>query len=262
MKITVLGARGSIPTDGKDMIRFGGATSCIMVETAKNVIFLDAGTGIMKAPVMEGKDVYVLLTHPHADHVIGLPFFSYMMIKDKKIEVLATVKDGLGTYDQLKRLVSEPLWPCTVNDYPAKVICRDITFPIELGDTKILGMESNHPGESTVMRVECDGASFVYATDYEHSEKDDARLIDLCKGTDLLMYDGQYTTDEYEAKAGYGHSTPEHGVRIMKESGAGSLLIVHHDPFHDDAQLEKMEQKIRTDNIAFARQGEVICLPR
>ena len=50
MKITILGARGSVPTDGRDMLEFGGATSCVLVETDDTALYLDAGTGIMSAP--------------------------------------------------------------------------------------------------------------------------------------------------------------------------------------------------------------------
>ena len=50
MKITILGARGSVPTEGADMLEFGGATSCVLIETDKEAVFFDAGTGIINAP--------------------------------------------------------------------------------------------------------------------------------------------------------------------------------------------------------------------
>ena len=123
-------------------------------------------------------------------------------------------------------------------------------------------MTSCHPGGCTIFRLEHDGVSFVYATDYENTPEKDAELIKLCKDTDLLLYDGQYTAEEFGVKKGYGHSTPEHGVYIMKQSGAKMMRILHHDPHHSDDDLIRMEDAIRSDNIAFARQGEMICLQR
>lgn len=262
MKIQILGARGSVPTDGKDMMEFGGATSCVMVETDKSVIFLDAGTGIISAPDSPGKDAYVFITHPHADHLIGLPFFPYLFMDNRKIEIFANEREGLGAYDQIAKLMSEPLWPCTIMDYPAETVCTDVSFPLDLGDVKILGIGSNHPGGSSVLKLEADGASVVYATDYEHSDENDEELASFCAGADLLLFDGQYTPEEYAQKTGYGHSTPQKGVEIMKKSGVKMLRIVHHDPFHNDLYLREMEAAIKTDNIAFARQGEVIWLQR
>ena len=78
MKVTILGARGSIPTEGKDMLEFGGGTSCVLVESGDQAVFLDAGTGILNAPDIGDKAITILLTHPHLDHIIGLPFFPYI----------------------------------------------------------------------------------------------------------------------------------------------------------------------------------------
>ena len=260
MKITILGARGSIPTDGTDKVKFGGATSCVLVETDDLALFLDAGTGITTIPDIGDKDIAILISHPHIDHVLGLPFCAALTEEGKNIGFYATVKNGLGVEAQISKMLSEPLWPCTLADYPADITCHDITFPLEINGVTICGMESNHPGGSTIFKVTHDGCSFVYATDYEHSEEKDAELIDFCRGADLLFYDGQYTPEEYEKKKGYGHSTPQHGVMIMEKSGAKMMRIVHHDPGHDDAALLKMEDEIKTEDIAFARQGEVIWL--
>ena len=263
MKITILGARGSIPTDGKDMSQFGGATSCVLAETDDLALFLDAGTGITSIPDIGARKIAILITHPHIDHVLGLPFCTCLAEEGRKIDFYATVKYGLGVEQQISRMLSEPLWPCTINDYPADIACHDITsFPFEINKVEISGMESNHPGGCTIFKIMHGGKSFVYATDYEHSEEKDAELIDFCRGTDLLLYDGQYTEEEYDIKKGYGHSTPKHAVMIMQKSGAKMMRILHHDPGHNDEMLLKMEEEIKTDTIAFARQGEEIWLQR
>ncbi|MCR5672462.1 MAG: MBL fold metallo-hydrolase [Lachnospiraceae bacterium] len=262
LKITILGARGSIPTEGKDMMEFGGATSCVLVETDENAVFLDAGTGITAAPEMPGKKVSVFITHPHIDHLLGIPFFPYLAKEDGRIDFYATSKNTLGTGEQIAKILSEPLWPCTINDYAADVRLHDLAFPVEFDGIKVTGMNSNHPGGSTIFKVEYDGLSVVYATDYEHTEKFDEELIEFCRGATLLLYDGQYTPEEYDIKKGYGHSTAGHGMEIMKKSGAKMMRIVHHDPGHGDDMLRRMEEAIKDDNTAFARQGEEIWLQR
>ena len=260
MDVTILGARGSVPTNGKDMLEFGGSTSCVMVEAGDDVIFLDAGTGIMSAPDIGNRPISVIITHPHADHLTGLPFFPYIYEKDRKIDIYMLQRDGLSAYDQITRLISRPLWPCTVDEYASDVCCHDIKGPFMIGSVSVTTAESDHPGGSSLIRLECGKASLVYATDYEHSESGDRRLSDFARGADLLLYDGQYTQEEFKTRQGFGHSTPQHGVFIMEKCGAKLMRIVHHDPRHTDDMLMKMEDGIRTDKIAFARQGEKICL--
>ena len=73
-----------------------------------------------------------------------------------------------------------------------------------------------------------------------------------------LLYDGQYTPEEYESRKGFGHSTPEKGLELLERSGAAKLLLIHHDPTRTDRTLLEMERLIGRDNVRFAREGDVI----
>ena len=273
MKITILGARGSVPTEGEGMLEFGGATSCVLIEAEDRAVFLDAGTGIMNAPEVGDKHLSIFLTHPHLDHILGLPFFPYLLEKNKKIDFYAKKSETHSAKAQVSEVLSPPLWPCSADDYPANIAFHDMTLPVKLGDVLIEGIPSNNPGGGTVYKITYGGKSAVYATDYEYDPSKKDELVAFAKGADLLMIDGQYTKDELEGKRGYGHSTPESGIRIMKESGAKMIRFVHHDPMHTDDFLRKMEAEAiklsgvsdtdnegRTKQVAFARKGEVIIL--
>lgn len=262
MKVTILGARGSIPTNGNLMTQFGGATSCIMVEAGEALIFIDAGTGITTVPETDKKSVSVLLTHPHIDHLLGFPFFPYARTKGMHIDVYAETKDGRDTRAQIDSFISPPLWPCTIDSYPADIVCKQFVSPCEIDGVEVTSMASCHPGGSTIFRLRHDGVSFVYATDYENTAEKDAELIRLCRDTDLLLYDGQYTATEFAEKKGYGHSTCAHGIYIMEQCGAKMMRILHHDPHHSDDDLIRMENEVKSDRVSFARQGEIICLQK
>ena len=116
MKVTILGARGSIPTEGKDMLEFGGGTSCVLVESDDRAIFLDAGTGIINAPDIGNRSITILLTHPHLDQVIGLPFFPYISEKNRRIDFYAARTGDYSAYEQLDTVYTNPLWPCRIVD--------------------------------------------------------------------------------------------------------------------------------------------------
>jgi len=260
MKVTILGARGSIPTEGKDMLEFGGGTSCVLVESADRAIYLDAGTGITGTPDIGDKAISILLTHPHLDHILGFPFFPYISEKNRKIDIYAAKSGDLGAFEQLEALYKNPFWPCGLKDYPSDVEFHDITFPLTIGDFTVTGIPSVHPGGSVVYRLENSGRSLVYATDYEYEEDKAEDLIRFSEGCDLLLFDAQYTDEEFEARRGFGHSTVAQGMTVMEKSGAKSIRFVHHDPRHTDEFLRKMEEPVKSDTVAFARKDEVIIL--
>ena len=96
------------------------------------------------------------------------------------------------------------------------------------------------------------------ATDYEHEEGSFARLRVFSQNADLILYDGQYEPEEYERKKGFGHSTAQMGIRLLEESGASFMLLVHHDPLSTDDELRKREEGLGRSDIRYARQGETV----
>ena len=63
---------------------------------------------------------------------------------------------------------------------------------------------------------------------------------DLSRDTDLLIHDAQYTADEYDQRVGWGHSQIGDAVALAALAGAKRLVTFHHDPAHDDAELDQM----------------------
>ncbi len=258
MKITILGARGSIAISGKEVQEFGGATSCVLVQTDEEALFIDAGTGIISSPDIGERRISVLISHPHIDHLTGLPFFPYIYEKDRQIDVYAVRRGNLSTSMMLDRLISPPLWPLRLADYNSDLVCHDIERAFMIGDIRVDLMEGIHPGGCSIFRITHAGHSLVYATDYEHDEENLHSLISFANNTDLLLYDAQYTDEEYETKKTFGHSTAKIGLQVMKESRAKQMRFVHHDPHHTDSMLREMEQAVRSDSVSYAREGEVI----
>ena len=70
-------------------------------------------------------------------------------------------------------------------------------------------------------------------------------VLELCQDVDLLIHDGQYTDDEFSAKADWGHSTAAYAVHVAAESGVKRLLLSHHDPSHTDRELDRILNQAR-----------------
>ena len=258
LRLTVLGTRGSVPVEGDNFARYGGATSCYRVRAGNEEIYLDAGSGIVNALPAPNTRITILLTHMHLDHLIGLPFFIALTEKDRPIDIYAADFAGLAPKEAIDRLVSNPFWPCKIENYPARVTFRPLPERFTLGDVVVDTAKGSHPGGATIYRLTRQGKSLVHATDFEHNPQACAALAGFAKGCDVLLYDAQYTADEYERYRGYGHSTPREGIKVAAAAGVGKLFFVHHAPLKTDAALDALQREF--DAGTFAKGGDEIFL--
>ena len=258
LRLTVLGCGGSIPVGRSGREIFGGATSCYMVQAGEDCIFLDAGTGLLSAPVELPRPPLILVTHMHLDHVLGLGMYSRLLTEEAKTILCLPAKDAAEAQNMLDALFSPPFWPLSLMDYKGDLELIPPRFPMRHGALRVDCMQGKHPGGCLVFRVSCGEKSLVYATDYEPDILGFERLEEFARGTDLLLYDGQYSPENYETRRGFGHSTGEKGIELMERCGAKRLLLVHHDPDCTDQDLLAREARIGRRNVSFAREGEVI----
>ena len=260
MKLTVLGARGSMAVSEKGRALFGGATSCYMVQAGDDCVFLDAGSGLLSAPARFPRPPLILLSHLHLDHVLGLGMYARLLLKGEKTVICVPAENDAAARAQLNGLFSPPYWPVALEEYRGDVVICCAVTPMQVGSIRVDSIQGNHPSGCRVYRLSCGEKSLVYATDYEHDEASFDRLTEFAAGTDLLLYDGQYDEEEYLRSKGFGHSTPNKGIELMKRCGAKHLLLVHHSPFASDAQLLLRQDLIGCSNVSFAREGEVLSI--
>jgi ribonuclease BN (tRNA processing enzyme) len=120
----------------------------------------------------------------------------------------------------------------------------------DVGEARVRVAKLNHPGGVYAYRIEHEGRSVVYATDTEHYACIDPALRALCEGADVLIYDAQYTPEEYRgdggrSKVGWGHSTYVAGAEVARAAGVSSLVLFHHDPSRTDAGVADIEARAR-----------------
>lgn len=274
---------------GSSSMKYGGNTTCVEVITSNNHrIIIDAGTGIRelgKSLMKEGFDqggkvVELFFTHFHWDHIQGFPFFepAYICHEGQNgkrnvntINTYSAFELGEKTQHALSTQMSDCFFPVKFNKLPAKITYNKLGCGGKFfGDTKVTACGLFHPGGAIAYRFDENGRSFVFATDFEHplDGNIDKKLRDFVQGADIFAYDGQYRPDEYYAsnsskgKKGYGHSTPNDGIKLALAAGCKKLLIIHHDPSHDDKTLDNMEAEMRKDfkNAIFVKQGMEINL--
>ena len=123
----------------------------------------------------------------------------------------------------------------------------------KIGSFAIRTIALNHPGGCSGFRVEAGGQSLAYLPDHEpyngnaNDSGYDAQesLVRFISGVDLLILDTQYTSNEYVHRVGWGHGCLPKSVALAMEAGAKRLRLFHHDPSHNDTQIEAMVAEAR-----------------
>ena len=263
--VTILGARGSVPVSGGEFLRYGGATTCVLVRLAGQAVVLDAGTGLLELPsrLKDGeRRIPLLLSHPHADHLLGLPLCPLLLQPEFRLEVYAARRGGRGAEEQVRTLMSPPLWPIGPEKLPSPPVFHDLPHRLELGGVTVESMEGVHPDGVSLLRLTGGGRRVVFATDCTLTAALLPRLTDFARDCDLLLCDGQYSDAEWSGRAGFGHSTWTAAARLGSACGAGEVRVIHHDPGHTDDELDAAAGELRRihPNCGFARAGEEVLL--
>ncbi len=243
-EIRFRGVRGSIPTPDRRMLGYGGNTSCIEVTgTSRERIILDAGTGLVGVDGEASREHHIFLTHFHRDHIEGIPFFT--PLHDSTQSIVFHTPAALGGLRQaLEGFMRSPYTPVPLADVASRIEYDEFDGCTRVGDFVVQAFELNHPQRAFGYRVEHNGTSLVYASDYEHGHPTlDSVLRTHAEGANVLICDTQFTPEEYEAHRGWGHSTWLEAARIANESHAGQLILFHHSPERTDAEEDLVVQQ-------------------
>src|SRR5262249_48375649 len=136
----------------------------------------------------------------------------------------------------LRRMMAAPLFPIGFGALKANIEFRDFRAGEVLRphpDVTLHTAPLNHPGGATGYRLEYANRAIAYITDTEHRPGQlDQNVLDLVRGADLMVYDCNFTDEEFPDYVGWGHSTWQEGVRIANAAGVKTLAMFHHDPDH------------------------------
>ena len=268
MRIKFWGVRGSIASPGPDTAEVGGNTSCVELRCGETRLVLDAGTGVRRlgdALLAEGGpvDATILLSHLHWDHIQGLPFFVPAYLPSTRLQIV-----GSGGASSLAAVLAgqmtAPVFPVRLDELGSDLRLREVRNgeSFVVGEARVRAVRLNHPGGVLAYRIDHGGQSVVYATDTEHYACVDPALRALAEGADVLIYDSQYTPEEYRgdggrSRVGWGHSTYVAGAELARAAGVGRYVLFHHDPQRSDAavvDLERRAREIFPSSVA-AREG-------
>lgn len=281
MKVRFWGVRGSIPVPGRATNKYGGNTSCVEVRPEGGApIIIDAGTGIrrlgkslMEEAFRDGKGkASILISHTHWDHVQGLPFFSPLYHAGNQVHIFARQRD-MHLEAVFSQQHNAPYFPVPLAAMRADMHFHELIegASFDIGNAKVTCAQLNHPWVAIAYRVDVDGASVVYCSDTApfsdmllgrdfierpsfgtlpppiQSELKTMRagVVALAKNADLLIYDTQFTPEEYKVRPHWGHSRPDDAIEIAREAKAKQLCLFHHAPLRSDDENDAILAQYR-----------------
>jgi phosphoribosyl 1,2-cyclic phosphodiesterase len=286
MKLKLWGVRGSVPTPGKHTVRYGGNTPCLELRLDDDqLIIMDAGTGIRNFGddlINKGESVnaFLLITHPHWDHIQGFPFFKPAFISGNNLTIIGTERPEKSLSEIISEQMNRIYFPVQLHELKAKLDFVPIQDDGEMKilDCNVKALYVNHPGFTVGYRIEYNGKSLVYISDNEPYDREAAaslsnfepfvkakfeskkgdpnrRVFDFCEGADVLLHDATYTPEEYIDRVGWGHSHYLFTLRVAAEGNVKRLYLFHHDPTHSDDKvddiLKKCKKEIKTRGYKF-----------
>jgi ribonuclease BN (tRNA processing enzyme) len=189
------------------------------------------------------------ISHLHFDHIQGLPFFGPALREGTVLDVYGPAQHGASLADAFAAILRPPYFPVPVAELPAEIRFHEVgDEDLQLGEATVRARRIPHVGATCGYRVEAAGASVAYLSDHQAPrdfDSVDPSVLELCAGVDLLIHDAQYTDEEFSRKAHWGHSTVAYAVRVAARAGVRRLALFHHDPTHDDSQLDALGEKAR-----------------
>ena len=252
------------------------------------LIILDAGTGIRNLGEhlcqAGGKiKAYLLISHPHWDHIQGFPFFRPAFVAGNEF----TIVGGENEHVSLKKMLTDQMnkiyFPLQMADLEAKLNFQRAEEGIfDVFGATVHAMYVNHPFFALAYKIMHGGKTLVYISDnepfdrkrahhfhnvdkdivakYEQSTGDpNQRLFDFVRGADLLIHDATYTPEEYLERQGWGHSPYTFTLSVAAHGGVKRLALFHHDPSHSDADVDTIYEKCKTE--IHAKKYTFECFP-
>ena len=249
-------------------------------------------------------DIINLCTHYHSDHIQGVGFHAPFYFGENCYHFHGPSPSNEAHNDYginiVKQMLSQnqeaPYFPVPHRELPAKKHYKehsaqfsevfyyghfkgDFTYIPEMKNyditseyeernyIKITTIPLIHPNDCLGYLIEYCGKKLAFCTDCEPMRYPNAKIKKIWLGADILFMDGQYTEEQIAGMTqGFGHGTPKSCLEQAEATAIPKLVIIHHDPSHDDTTLTTMEQEIQAhlkektdysyvESVEFAREG-------
>lgn len=269
MELTIYGCRGSYPMARRDVLSYGGNSTCIHIRSASGQeIIIDGGSGIrglgeamMRREFGSGKgEAHILVGHTHWDHILGYPFFDPLYQEGNRFVFVSAGQTDAHIKDILSGQHDDIHFPVPFADLRAEMDYQAFKpgEAFQIGDFRVETVQLNHPGITVGYRIEADGRVATVYTDNARVRK--VRLGDgqggpepdpaftrlfldslsrTARASDVFIHDTHFFEHEMMGRYHWGHSTVEDALELAVLAEVKRLVLFHHAPEHSDTVVDE-----------------------
>jgi len=207
MRATILGSGGWFGCEARE-------TACTLVRDGERALLLDAGSGLPRARLDGVRELHIVLTHFHLDHVSGL-------MAVPSLPVVPTIwAPGQLAYGRASEEILAPL-----RSRPLAAFTPEQLGPVrELEPRQTIGgfdvaarMQERHWDPTVGLRV---GDFLALITDTAY----DPGTAPFARGVSHLLHEA------WSLEGTEGDASAADAARVFREAGAGTLTLIHLHP--------------------------------
>ncbi len=282
------GVRGSFPAPFGSHLRVGGNTCCVELRVDDHVLICDGGSGIIPLGnnlmgQQDIKEVLVMMTHYHWDHISGLPFFVPAFVPGWKVNFFGPGENEQEIERRISEQMVDPYFPVEIEMWMADIRYKLLkNGQINYGPFVIETFNVHHPGSTYGYRILVHGKTIIYVSDNElgfidgtienrkeeleprefemikqMQQEEHDKAVEVIEGAHVLIHDAQYTPEDYAKKRGWGHSCYIDTVNFGVDARVKQLYLYHADPTYNDFKIEEIHRECV--KIVHERNASVEC---
>lgn len=209
MKIIFLGTNGWYDTKE-------GNTPCILLDTKKYYVILDAGFGLAKVDkyIKKNKPIFLFISHLHLEHICGLHTLPKFNFKQG-----LTILGGKNIKKFLRILIDHPFtMPFRKLSFPTKIV--ELKAGIYHQPFEFSCQHLKHADLTLGFRFYLENKIISYCLDTAVCRNDYL----LARHCDLLIHECSFLPGQSGA---WGHTNPEEAARLAVKAGVKRLVLSH-----------------------------------
>lgn len=250
MEITVVGSGTVVP-------RLSRRQSCVAVETGKETLFFDLGSGAVRGMLHAGLDPFavdrIFFTHFHPDHTVDIvPLLFALKYGADQARERPLALYGPEPFESFFGSITGAWGDWMLGDYPMQTheLPRACPSPLDLPDLSVSWTPAEHRPESIAYRLEGQNGAFVYTGDTEYAE----RVVEIARGAHTLLIECSLPDDTPAP----GHLTPSGVARIASAAGVQRVVLTHIYPQADALDLVQEVGRGFDGEVIVARDGTLL----
>jgi ribonuclease BN (tRNA processing enzyme) len=195
-----------------------GNTTCVFVETAKEYIIFDAGSGFHKASGLLKKDkpIFLFLSHYHLDHVIGLHALAKFRFR-RPMDIYGP--PGLAAF--FREVIKQP-YTAPRSFLSVRLRLHEISGGVSTPEW-VSCLPLKHSTLCYGYSICREGKKIAFCTDTGTCKN----LLLLAKGADLFISECSLKPGQINRK--WPHLNPQDAAKAAVRAGVRRLALLHFD---------------------------------